>query len=275
MAQNMGEAAAAAERLKKDLEREAKAAQGETGAADAGEGVRARTHAQPEEFEEVRTKTVHTIIAWSRSFEGANREAKATITEKELRDVEGLKVLSSTHARTHNGESHGYIEVVYTYRDAQQCREVEKRLAERFIIARQGLAMLRGGSALLPVNALMPTGMVATLDRALKLYSERVDPTEPIADRRLYMVYEPDTRGMRKRVKQLKQTKAGPDNRRGAWETSAKSTCGQGPPRKRPGARATVGCGSRHGQTPERGAAGRMPSLKEWGGGTEDRAFFG
>ena len=37
MAQHMGDAAAAAERLKKDLEREAKAAQGETGAADAGE----------------------------------------------------------------------------------------------------------------------------------------------------------------------------------------------------------------------------------------------
>ena len=85
-----------------------------------------------------------------------------------------------------------------------------------------------------------------------------------------------DKNGLGARVKQLKQTKAGPDNRRGAWETSAKSTCGQGPPRKRPGARATVGCGSRHGQTPERGAAGRMPCpWKSGKGGTEDRACFG
>ena len=46
-----------------------------------------------------------------------------------------------------------------------------------------------------------------------------------------------DKNGLGARVKQLEPTKTGPDDKRGAWETSAYSTCGQGPPRARPGAR--------------------------------------
>ena len=84
MAQNMGEAAAAAERLKKDLEREAKAAQGETGAADAGEGVRARTHAQPEEFEEVRTGHVKDRSMASQAGQGSRDEGQKKKTKTGL-----------------------------------------------------------------------------------------------------------------------------------------------------------------------------------------------
>ena len=35
-----------------------------------------------------------------------------------------------------------------------------------------------------------------------------------------------DKNGLGARAKQLKSRKAGPDNERGAWETSARSTCG-------------------------------------------------
>ena len=105
MATGMGDAAVAAARLRKDLEQEGNGAQDERDGA--GEGVRARTHAQPESWEKVVPKRSHQILAWSKKFEGANREAKAIITEKELRAIAFLEIQTLTHARTHNGEAQG------------------------------------------------------------------------------------------------------------------------------------------------------------------------
>ena len=98
----------------------------------------------------------------------AHRETKAIITEKEMRAVEFIKIHTLTHARTNNGEAQGYIEVVYTYADAAMCMHVETELKTKFCIARKGLHMLRGGSAFLSTNALVPTG-----SRALKLFGSR------------------------------------------------------------------------------------------------------
>ena len=198
MATDLGDAAAAAARLKKDLEQEGNGAQDERDGAGAGEGVRARTHAQPESWEKVVPKRSHQIMAWSKKFEGANREAKAAVTEKELRDVAFLEIQTLVHARTHSGEAQGCVEVVYSYTRWEAEAEVETALRERFVIARKGLQALRGASALLSTNALMPTGAVATLGRAIELYEKRLDANETNICRAPQLVYEDDTRGMRK-----------------------------------------------------------------------------
>ena len=45
-------------------------------------------------------------------------------------------------------------------------------------------------------------------------------------DRATGVTKNEDKNGLGARAKQLKSRKAGPDNERGAWETSARSTCG-------------------------------------------------